>query len=91
MLERIELNEKRLDNIKESYIKLNDAFKEFKSLNKELSLLKRYYGSKSWFKDKEAYENKSIKQIKAGVLSEDEVWNLLTDIDDLLKEIQDYR
>ena len=71
MIERINKNEKRLDDINES-------------IKKDLYYLKKYYGSKEWFKDKEAYENNTIPKVKAGVLSEDEVWNTLDDIDDLL-------
>ena len=40
------------------------------------------------FKDKEDYENNRIPRIKAGVLSEDAVWNMNEDIDNIIAEMQ---
>ena len=40
------------------------------------------------FKNKEAYENNEIEHIKAGVLSEDGVWNMNEDIRDLINTMQ---
>ena len=34
-------------------------------------------------------ENKKINNVKAGVLSEDMVWNMLDDIKDILKDMKD--
>ena len=51
-------------------------------------LLNNYYGSKNWIKDKESFENGKVANIKAGVLSEDAVWNMLEDINDLLNEMK---
>lgn len=88
MIDRIIKNEERLDKLLESIKKLNNAIDEFESNKKDLDLLKKYYGSKNWFKDKEAYENGTIKNIKAGVLSEDAVWNMLDEIDELKKRMK---
>lgn len=84
MIERIEKNEKRLDDIIDIINRLEKDLDDFESNKKELNLLKKYYGSKNWFKDKESFENKKIPNIKAGVLSEDGVWNTLEDLDDLI-------
>ena len=87
MIKRIEENEKRLDSLLESVKELEQALEVFKSKKKDLKELKKYYGSKNWLKDKEAYEQNKIPKIKAGVLSEDAVWNLLENIDELKKEM----
>ncbi len=87
MKERIIKNEERLDSVLNSIKKLEDALNEFKSNKKNIDLLNKYYGSKNWFKDKEAFEKNEISNIKAGVLSEDAVWNMNEDITDLMKEM----
>lgn len=88
MIDRITKNEERLDNINLSIRNLEDALNAFKSNKKDIVQLKKYYGSKSWFKDKENFEKGSIPKVKAGVLSEDSVWNTLDDIDELIKDMQ---
>lgn len=88
MIERISKNEERLDSIMQAVKELEDALTKFKLKKDDLAKLNKYYGSKSWFKDKEAYETGKISGIKAGVLSEDAVWNLNEDIRELKKEIK---
>ena len=87
MIERIEENEKRLDNLIDIVNRLEKDLDDFESNKKDLKLLKKYYGSKNWFKDKEAFERKKISSVKAGVLSEDAVWNTLDDLDNLIKRM----
>ena len=85
MTDRITKNEERLNN---SIKELEKALEKFKSNKKDINLLNRYYGSKNWFKDKELYETNKIKHIKAGVLSEDAIWNMDEDIRELIKEME---
>ena len=87
MIERITKNEEKLDKILLNVKKLEDALEEFKNNQKILEELNEYYGSEEWFKDKEAYEKGEISDIKAGVLSEDAIWNLNEDIKDLQIEM----
>ena len=87
MIERIIKNEERLDNILSNIKELENALNNFKLNKKNIYLVKKYYGSNNWFKDKEAYENNKIPKIKAGILSEDTVWNMLNDVDELIKEM----
>ena len=89
MTERITKNEERLDAAVESVRNLQKALEQFKANRKDISLLDRYYGSKSWLKDKEDWEQKKIPQVKAGVLSEDAVWNLLEDIEEVMRDMND--
>ena len=95
MTNRITKNEERLDKLLESVKKLEEALVFFEGNKKDFELLNKYYGSKSWFKDKEDYENGRIPKIKAGVLSEDAVWNLDDDVGSLIvymqKIINDYK
>ena len=88
MIERINKNESRLDKSLECLEELTTALSNFDASYHEFKLLNRYYGSKNWLKDKENYEKGNIPRIKAGVLSEDSVWNLLEELDDTIKEMQ---
>ena len=88
MIDRITKNEERFDNVKSSVKNLEAALEEIKSNKENLRLLNKYYKSKNWIKDKAAYESGKIPKVKAGVLSEDGVWNTLEDIDYLLKDME---
>ena len=88
MIERINENEQRLDKLLRSVEELNKALEEFKGNQKDLELLNKYYGSKNWLKDKEAYEKNKIPRVKAGVLSEDAIWDLNEQINELIVEMQ---
>ena len=88
MIERIKENELRFDNILLNVKELEVALNNFKNNEKDLFLLNKYYGSKNWFKDKEAYENNKIEKIKAGVLSEDAVWDMNEELDSLILEMK---
>lgn len=88
MIERITKNEERLDSILSSIKNLDNALDNFKSNKNNLRLVNNYYGSKNWFNDKDNYELGNIKPVKAGVLSEDTVWNMNDDINDLLDKME---
>lgn len=85
---RITKHEEKLDSVLSSIKNLEKALADFKSNKKNIKDLNKYYGSKNWFDDKDKYESKKIPQVKAGVLSEDAVWNMFEDIDELLLEMQ---
>jgi len=80
---RIEENEKRLDNLNKVVLSLDKHLDDFEDVIHEYYELNEYYGSKEWLQDKEDFENGKIKDVKAGVLSEDAVWNLDERITDL--------
>ena len=88
MIDRIKENEERLDCVIVSIKKLDKALTDFKRNKNNIKKLDKYYGSKDWFKDKELYESGKIKNIKAGVLSEDAVWDMLEDIDLLMTQMK---
>ena len=81
---RIEDNEKRLDDLNKVVLSLDKHLDDFEDIIHEYYDLNEYYGSEEWLKDKEDFESGKIKDVKAGVLSEDAVWNLDERIKDLL-------
>ena len=87
MINRIEENEQRLDNLIKCIKDMDMALTKLKAMKKDINILKRYYGSKNWFKDRDNYEKEKLT-IKAFVLSEDGVWNTLDDLDTLIKEME---
>lgn len=88
MIERITKNEERFDKVLESVKSLENSLSNFKANQKDLLLLKKYYMSKNWIKDKESLEKGKISKIKAGVLSEDGIWNMLSDIDEIIVDMK---
>ncbi len=87
-MERIEENEKRLDKLNESVLTLDKDLDSFEDLIHEYYSLNEYYGSKEWLQDKEDFESGKIKSVKAGVLSEDAVWDLDENVKDLLTRME---
>ena len=88
MIERITKNEERLDSILKSIKDLEEALSRFKANKKNIGLINKYYGSKNWFRDKDNFEQNKIPKIKAGVLSEDAVWDMNEDIKDIILEMK---
>lgn len=80
MLERIKLNEERLDRLVSVFNSLSNVLESVEKMKEDLYLLNDYYGSKEWFSDKSDLESGKVHNIKAGVLSEDAVWDLLVDV-----------
>ena len=80
---RIEDNEKKLDTLNKVVLSLDKHLDDFEDVIHEYYELNEYYGSKDWFQDKEDFESGKIKNVKAGVLSEDAVWDLDERINDL--------
>ena len=87
MLKRIQENEERLDKIISVVKELENALNNFEDIQNIIKELELYYGSENWFKDKDAHDKGEIKNIKAGVLSEDAVWNTLTDIREIYERM----
>lgn len=88
MFDRITKNEERFDKILNSVKEMEIALTNFVNVQKDLTLLKKYYESKNWIKDKDKYEKIKTPKIKAGVLSEDGVWNMLENIDEIKKDMK---
>ena len=79
-IERIAQMEQRLDASEEVLRKLTDALDAYEQNQKELKKLMDYYGSSRWMKDFQDDEaGKLPKDLKRGVLSEDELYDLIFD------------
>jgi hypothetical protein len=70
--------------------KLSEALEAYRSVQDELSILNSYYGSDEWkqdFADDEA--GRLPKDLKRGVLSEDGVWDVLSENQVLLVRMRE--
>lgn len=88
-IERITHMEGLLDKCTEVILRLEQAIEDFAALQPDIAKLEAYYTSPQWRKDYEADEaGKLPKDLKRGVLSEDGVYDLLTDYKCLQDQIR---
>lgn len=86
-IERIKAMEQRFDSALKAAAELDEAIERFKDSAKDVEALIAYYESDAWRSDFEAdAEGRFPANLKRGVLSEDGIYNLLTDYQ-RLKEI----
>ena len=84
-IERIEIMEQYLDGSYEAVRALSEALDRYEAIQPSLRKLSDYYGSTRWMKDFEDDEaGKLPKDLKRGVLSEDAVYDLLTEHHELM-------
>lgn len=87
-IERIQKMEAHYDIASEAVHQLMEALSRYKKARSSIEALKAYYDSGEWIKDFEADEKGLLpNDLKRGVLSEDGLWNLLTDDNDLKKQL----
>ena len=83
-IERITNMETLFDKSEEVVKRLEAALEDFAELEHDIAKLEAYYNSPQWRKDFEADEaGKLPKDLKRGVLSEDGIWNLLSNYKEL--------
>ena len=83
-IDRIREMERCLDASRQAVDALAEAFAAYEAVQKDYKKLSDYYGSALWMKDFEADEaGKLPPDLKRGVLSEDAVYDLITDHHDL--------
>ena len=83
-IERITNMESLFDKSEEVVKRLEAAIKDFSEIEHDIAKLEAYYNSPQWRKDFEADEaGKLPKDLKRGVLSEDGIWNLLSNYKEL--------
>ena len=88
-IERITYMEQMLDEATEAVSSLSDALEKYSAVQDKLQELAVYYSSKQWRQDFDDDSAGKIPQnLKRGVLSEDAVYNLLTDITDLKERLK---
>ncbi len=84
-IERIEKMEQYLDESAEAIKALSKAIERYETIQPSLKKLSDYYGSTRWMKDYEDDEAGKLPEgLKRGVLSEDAVYDLLTDHHELM-------
>lgn len=84
-IERIREMERCLDASERAIRELSEALSAFEEVQPRYRKLSDYYGSDLWMKDFEADEaGKLPRDLKRGVLSEDAVYDLITENRELL-------
>ena len=89
-IERIKTMEQHLDRASQAVMRLSAALDDYAEAQEALRELNTYYGSDEWkqdFADDEA--GLLPNDLKRGVLSEDGIWNVLTDSSDLNSRIKE--
>ena len=88
-IERIQYYETVLDAAKAAIRELADALENYNSIQNKIRELEKYYESPLWMKDyKDDEEGKIPRDLKRGVLSEDAVYNILSDHDILQEQLK---
>ena len=88
-LNRIKRMESYLDETKLTLKELSRILEKYEKLEKKYYTLENYYGSSDWMDDFEADEAGLIPvEIKRGVLSEDELYNLIIEHKELMRRMQ---
>jgi flagellar biosynthesis chaperone FliJ len=84
-IERIEKMEAYLNESEKAVRELSKALDRYESALASLKRISDYYGSALWMKDYEADESGKLpSDLKRGVLSEDAVYDLLTEHHELV-------
>ena len=84
-IERISLMEDRYDEVTRVLAALDEAIDEYEDFKSELDALKEYMDSGQWKEDYEADEAGQLPSgLKRGVLSQDALYNLLNDADQIV-------
>ena len=77
---RIRLMERRLNSASAAVKRLEAALDKWEAAQEAIAALNEYYGSDLWKQDMADDEAGRLPaDLKRGVLSEDGIWNLLTD------------
>lgn len=87
---RIRLMERHLDRATAAVKRLTGALDKWEEAQEAIAALEAYYGSDQWkqdFADDEA--GRLPDGLKRGVLSEDGIWNLLTDVKELSERVKE--
>ncbi|MBR6521246.1 MAG: DUF4298 domain-containing protein [Oscillospiraceae bacterium] len=89
-IENITLMENRLNALRSAINEFTVAAEKYKALQADFDLLSEYYGSKDWFRDfDDSNASKLPKDLLCGVLSEDAVYDLISDNNSLMELLVD--
>ena len=91
-IERIKQMEQRLERAAAAVMTLSAALDRYEEVQGDISALNEYYGSDEWKQDYADDEAGQLPpDLKRGVLSEDGIWNVLTDAHELNERLQMFR
>ncbi len=88
-IERIKEMELRMRRAAKALMELSAVLEDYKAVQEDIKTLEEYYGSEEWkqdFADDEA--GRLPVDLKRGVLSEDGLWNLLSDVRELNERLK---
>ena len=84
--------EQRLERAAAAVMTLSAALDRYEEIQGDISALNEYYGSDEWKQDYADDEAGQLPpDLKRGVLSEDGIWNVLTDAHELNERLQTFR
>ena len=87
-IERIKQMEQRMGRAAKAVMELSAALDNYEAMQDDITALKAYYGSELWKQDYADDEAGRLPaDLKRGVLSEDGLWNLLSDASELNKRL----
>ncbi|MDO4432414.1 MAG: DUF4298 domain-containing protein [Aerococcaceae bacterium] len=79
-IQRIETMEQHLNRAQAAILQLEKALEQFVAVQQDVQALSYYYGSDDWYQDRESDEKSALPTtLRRGVLSEDLIYNLLTE------------
>ena len=88
-IERIKLMEERFDRASDAVKRMTEALEAYESVKDDINTLNEYYGSEEWKQDLADDEAGLLpKDLKRGVLSEDGIWDLLSEHTDVLHQMK---
>lgn len=91
-IRRITLMENQLNSGIEAVAELKAALDNYEKVSKQIDLLFQYYGSATWFKDfDDDRAGKLPEDLNRGVLSEDGIFNFMTENRELLDRIKELK
>ena len=87
---RIRQMEQRFERASQAAAQLTAALDQYEAVQDDIRQLSQYYSSNEWKHDFAADEAGLLPHdLKRGVLSEDGIWNLLSDIRELEERMKD--
>lgn len=87
-IKRIEENEQRLDKLKAVFSQLSEALDAYSDALGDYDKLVEYYSSKQWLQDYDDSNcGKLPKGLKCGVLSQDAVYDLISENRNILTDM----
>jgi hypothetical protein len=90
-IERIKQMELRMQRAAKAVMELSAALDNYESVQEDIAELDNYYGSEMWKQDYADDEAGRLPaDLKRGVLSEDGIWNLLSDARELSDRLKTY-